>query len=143
MLSLIEGNKLHVKNILQLRKRHDSQVAKNKGNNRMLTTNNDVNLELKSTTNDGGMKPIVCSKAIAVFMKSFSGAPSGAARRHRWNMHVKINLAGILRNTATDQALDMQQLLDRGSIGVKNPIELGKFLISIKNKVCFSFCLNR
>lgn len=136
-LSLIDGNKLHIENIIHLRKRHDSQVAKNKGNDRMLINTDDLQLELKSTTNNGSMKPSACSKAIAVFMKTFSGTPAGAARRHWWNMHVKLNLAGIITNTTTDQALDMQQLFDGGSIGVENPIEPGKFVIAIKNKTLY------
>lgn len=101
----------------------------------MLTNLDDLKLDLRSTTHDGVMKPSVCSKAIAVFMKSFSGTPAGAARRHQWNMQVKINLTGITKNTRTDRALDMQQLFDGGSIGVENPIEPGKFIISIRNNV--------
>lgn len=107
----------------------------------MLIDADDLRVELKSTTNNGSMKPSVCSKAIAVFMKNFSGTPAGAARRHRWNMHVKLNLAGIITNTTTDRALDMQQLFDGGSIGVENPIEPGKFVIAIKNNVRFRVLL--
>lgn len=139
MLCLIDNDRLHVKNMIELRKQHDSQVAKNKGNDRMLTNCDNLRLELNSTTNDGSMKTSVCSKAIAVFMKNFSGTPAGAARRHRWNMHVKMNLAGIITNTTKDRAVDMQQLFDGGSIGIENPIEPGKIIIFIKNNVCFSF----
>lgn len=135
-LSLIDGKNLHHKNIIKLQKSHNSQVSKNKGNDQMLTNRDDLILELNSTTVDGDMKPSVCSKAIAVFMKTFSGTPAGAARRHRWNMHVKINLAGIITNTTTNRALYMQQLFDAGSIGVENPIEPGKLPIFIKNNVC-------
>lgn len=141
MLNLVDGDKLHVKNIFDIRKRHDSQVAKNKGNDRMLTNVDHLNADLNSTTNDGRMKPSVCSKAIAVFMKTFPGAPAGAARQHRWNMNVKINLSGITTNTSIHRTLDMQQLLDGGSIGLENPIESGKFIISIKNNVGFFFFL--
>lgn len=107
----------------------------------MLTNLNHLKRDFNSATNDGSMKPSVCSKAIAVFMKTFSGTPAGAARRHRWNMHVKINLTGITTNTSMDRTLDMQQLLDGGSIGLENPIESGKFIISIKNNVGFFFFL--
>ncbi|EGG03121.1 uncharacterized protein MELLADRAFT_90465 [Melampsora larici-populina 98AG31] len=137
-LCLIDNDRLHVKNIIELRKQHDIQVAKNKGNDRILTNCDNLRLELNLTTNDGILKPSICSKAIAVFMKNFSGTPAGAARQHRWNMHIKMNLGGLITNTTKDRAVDMQQLFDRGSIGIENPIEPGTIIIFIKNDICFS-----
>ncbi|EGG05389.1 uncharacterized protein MELLADRAFT_88084 [Melampsora larici-populina 98AG31] len=48
---LIDNDRLHVKNIIELRKQHNSQVAKNKGNDRMLTNGDNLRLELNSTVN--------------------------------------------------------------------------------------------
>lgn len=96
-------------------------------------------MELKSTTKAGHMKPSACSKAIAVYMRSLQCIPTGAARRHRWNLDVKINFSGLTSNRTYLKEIDLQQMFDGGIINSENPLEPGKFLIVIKNHVSLCF----
>lgn len=113
---------------------HDSQVDCHKGNERLLIRPEDLELSIDKTKS-GKLNPSSCSKAIAVYMKSLVSTPTGAARRHRWNINVKINLAGLITNTSLCREVNLQQLFDGGSITPENPIEPGKFILAIKNEV--------
>lgn len=132
-MRLVESGKLHTANMISLRTKHDTQVARHKGNEQHLI--NPEDLRLDKTTVDGKMCPSECSKAISVYMKSLVTTPTGAARRHRWNIDVKINIGGLMTNTSHHQDVDLQQLFDGGSITVEDPIEPGKLLVAIKNHV--------
>jgi hypothetical protein len=72
-------------------------------------------------------------------MKSLVSTPTGAARRHRWSMDIRLNLSGLIINTSHLRQVDLQQLFDGGLITADNPIEPGKFLLAIKNQVCSNF----
>lgn len=131
---LVEGGKLLGKNLIDIRTQHDSQLPRHKGNERILINPDDLRLE-GDTTSSGELNPSACSKAIAVYMKDLVSTPTGAARRHRWNINVKLNLTGLTTNNSIHRSVDLQQLFDGGIISTENPIEPGKFLLAIKNQV--------
>lgn len=134
---LVEEGELCGLNLIHIRTMHDSQLAPHKGNERLLIKPDDLGPRIDKTRT-GTLNPSACSKAIAVYMKSLVSIPTGAARRHRWNIQIKLNLAGVSTNTSHCRGIDLQQLFDGGFITAENPIEPGKFLLAIKNKVSWS-----
>lgn len=134
-MSLIEARKLNNKALIYLRKKHHSQSQRHKGNERDRVNTNELQVAVASTSKDGGLDPSACSKIIAVHMKNQQNITSGAERRHRWNIHVKLNMAGLLTRTSLLGYETLQGLFDGGIISTQNPIEPGKFLILIKNHV--------
>lgn len=122
-------------NLIAIRKRHDSEVVKHKGNERSLIHPDELTLELSSKTKGGNVKASDCSKIIAVCFKSLEEIPTGEARRHRWNINVKINFSGIVKDTAAFGQVHLQGLLQGGEIKPTNPIKPGSFLIVIKHHV--------
>lgn len=132
---LVDGRKLHNKALVHLRRQHHSQAQRHKGNERDRVNPEELRVAISRTTNDGQANPSACSKVIAVHMKNSKSVSSGAARRHRWNIQVKLNMAGLMTRTSLLQYQDLQGLFDGGIISTQNPIEPGKFVIVIKNDV--------
>lgn len=127
-------------NLIAMRRRHDSEVVKHKGNERHIIHLDELRLDLTDKTKSGGLKASACSKIIAVCFKNLEEVPTGEARRHRWNINIKLNLSGIVKDTATFSQVHLQGLLDGGEIKRSNPLKPGRFIIAIKNHVrCWSF----
>lgn len=141
LVSLIEAQKLHSKALVYLRKRHHSQAQRHKGNERDRVDPEELQVAIASTKKDGRLDPSACSKIIAVHMKDQNTISSGAERRHRWNIHVKLNMAGLMTRTSLLGYKALQGLFDGGIISTQNPIKPGKFVIIIKNHVSFIFAV--
>ncbi|KAH9811286.1 hypothetical protein DFH28DRAFT_901136, partial [Melampsora americana] len=125
-----DGINLEKSKLLQLRVAHDSQVQKHRGNKRQKINVNDLR---KSPGK--ALKPSECSKLVAVVMKNIEATPTGLSRIHRWNINVKLNLLQRYQNTSTHLDLPFQATLIGGGITAENPIEMGKFVVLIKNGV--------
>ncbi|EGG07986.1 uncharacterized protein MELLADRAFT_105497 [Melampsora larici-populina 98AG31] len=117
-------------NLTAIWKLHDSKVVNHKGNEQNIIHPDKLALELTSKTKSGGVKSSACSK-----IKNLEEIPTGKAHRHQWNINVKIDLSGIVKDSAVFGQVHLQGLLEGGEIKPTNPIKTGSFLIVIKNHV--------
>lgn len=127
------GSALNTRVIVEIRQKHDSEVKKKHGNKQKRKQLKDV---LDPVSNTDILSPSECSKLVAVLVKDSNAATdSSIPRMHRWNIHVKLNLADVQKNTTTGR--DMTWLVGNGVISVKNPIKPMKFFLAICNDVSF------
>ncbi|EGG11704.1 uncharacterized protein MELLADRAFT_90901 [Melampsora larici-populina 98AG31] len=123
------GTALNISSIVEIRQKHDSEVKKKHGNERKRKHLNDV---IGSVSSTDTLSPSECSKLVAVLVKdSNTATDSSISRMHRWNIHVKLSLADVQRNTTTSR--DMSWLVGNGVISVTNPIKPMKFFLAICN----------
>lgn len=139
VLSLVYEDRLNTVSLLQLRKNHNSQVDAHKGNERNKISSSLLNVEANGKTREGKLKASACSKLMAVFMRESNDASSGLARKHRWNIEVKVKVSAHIRNSSRFNITSVQSLFDDGTIRPDNPLEPGKFLVLIKNDVGLPF----
>ncbi|EGF97812.1 uncharacterized protein MELLADRAFT_114066 [Melampsora larici-populina 98AG31] len=125
-----EGINLEKSKLLQLRVAHDSQVQRHRGNERAK-----INVDDLRKSPGELLKPSECSKLVAVVMKKAEATPTGLSRIHRWSINVKLNLLQRFQNTSTHLDSSSHADLTGGGITAHNPIEMGKFVVLIKNGV--------
>ncbi|EGG13232.1 uncharacterized protein MELLADRAFT_86716 [Melampsora larici-populina 98AG31] len=123
-----EGINLEKSKLLQLRVAHDSQVQRHRGNERAK-----INVDDLRKSPGELLKPSECSKLVAVVMKNAEATPTGLSRIHRWSINVKLNLLQRFQNTSTHLDSSSHADLTGGGITAHNPIEMGKFVVLIKN----------
>lgn len=119
--------------MIELRIKHDSQVDSQKGN--------ELKKGMQSTAKDLSdgvhvkLDPRVCSKVVSIIVKGGVSLDKAVARTHRWNISVNLDLRKISTNTSTRLTLSDQAFYKCGEISEVNPLENGKFVVIIKNKV--------
>lgn len=129
------GKQLNVTVLLEIRKRHDSQVMKNKGNELSKVHASWVIQQASTTSSDLTTKPSMCSKLVAVFWRESGKNQLSVSRLHRWNIQVNINLHEVAKNTTTARDLPEFVHFENAGLSSENKIEYAKFVILIKNNV--------
>lgn len=131
--------------LLSIRNRNDSQVKGHKGNEKKKRARTllqadmaEQHRSLDAQEEQGKrINPSACSKLVAVLVKGAEGQETSILRMHRWNIHVKLNILEVTRNTSTRLEAITQLHAGQGSISRENPLEFGIFVTMIKNQVCF------
>lgn len=134
---LDESQDLKPEVLVLIRERHDSEAAKGKGNEQK-KKNNDQDPAASDHTDPSGatkLDPRTCSKLVAVMLKNSEQMDKALDRLHRWNIHVKLDLNLIAKNTSTTLDIVTQTLYTRGNVSEDNPLEVNKFVVVIKNNV--------
>lgn len=124
-----------------MRAAHDTQVSRQKGNERnqiQVPGTNQVNTAdnlASDNTVSEKLDPSTCSKIVAAIVKNTEGLERTVAQLHRWNIHTPLTFHRLSKNCSTDIQIDTQNLFNEGAVTEDNPFEQGKFVIVIKNKV--------
>lgn len=116
----------------------DSEAAKGKGNERKKRNNNNNIITSDHADPNGAPKldPQSCSKLVAVLLKNSEQMDKTLDRLHRWNIHVKLDLTWIAKNTSTTLDIATQTLYTSGNVSEDNPLKVNKYVVVIKNNVC-------
>lgn len=129
-----EDRELASEILMQLWSDHDSQARSHKGNERKKGQSR-VNGE-RDQTGVVKMDPRVCSKIVSIIVKDADGLDKAVARKHRWNINIKLNLKKLTVNTQKHLTRHDQNLYQCGEVSKDNPLQNGRFAVVIKNSVC-------
>ncbi|KAH9821767.1 hypothetical protein DFH28DRAFT_1187082 [Melampsora americana] len=112
--------------LVLIRKCHDSEAAKGKGNERKKKNYLQEIVASDHADPNGTMKldPQTCSKLVAVMLKNLEQMDKTLDRLHQWNIHVKLDLNWIAKNTSTTLDIATQTLYTSGDVSEDNPLEM-------------------
>jgi hypothetical protein len=119
---------------------HDSEVRKNKGNERRRKRHL-PNPCPEPEDAPAKLNPSDCSKLVSILVRDVEGLEKSVARLHRWNICVKLDINRLAQNTSTNLDIDLKLLYKSGTVSKQNPLEEGKWVVVIKDSVCISYSL--
>lgn len=132
-LSLVdEDHELASESLMLLGTEHDSQVLLHKGNERKKGQPCPENKDVGASQTK--LDPRSCSKIVSIIAKNAQGLEKAIARKHRWNVHVKLDIHK-LKTSIRNLTVPVQLLYTKGEVSIENPLENGKFVGIIKNSV--------
>lgn len=135
-VSLLNANgELDASVLIGMRRKHDSEVGRKKGNERKRPTQ-----AQKQVVSEGDVEkldPAECSKMVSMLVKSAEGLEKTIARLHRWNIHGPLTLHRLIKNTSTQLTMPLQTLFQHGEVSPENRMEPGKFVVVIKNNTLY------
>lgn len=123
---------LDKKLLCSIRSVHDSEVQKNKGNERRRKRDHP---RFEQDNAPAKLNPSDCSKLVSVLVRDVEGLEKSIARLHRWNICVKLDINRLAQNTSTTLDIDLKLLYKSGSVSKQNPLEEGRWVVVIKDSV--------
>lgn len=140
MIALVEDKELISQMLLKIRKLHDSQTDRKKGNEQRKKLIQPGDLESLTSGNEiSKMNPGECSKIVSVIVRGCEGLEKKIARLHRWNISVPLNLKQLQQKNPTKLDINSVNLYSAGRISAENPLELGRFAVIIIKSVSRTF----
>lgn len=79
--------------------------------------------------------PRLCSKIVSIIVRDAEGLEKAVARKHRWNINVKLDISKLARNSSKNLNVTVQNMYKVGEVSKDNSLENGKFVVIIKGGV--------
>lgn len=133
-ISLVnEHQELVSKTLMRLRSEHDSQARSQKGNEgKKGQPHMAVEKEGDAIS---AIDPRLCSKIVSIIVRDAEGLEKAVARKHRWNINVKLDISKLARNSSKNLNVTVQNMYKVGEVSKDNSLENGKFVVIIKGGV--------